>query len=103
MSSEENTQEAAIDVKDYPKEGSVLVEFYGDQVSHVLYGNKLVLTKREINDLKLCLFYANECNHGADGHNRMMLVSKLARALGIEVHRGEVTISSLFVGEVICE
>lgn len=36
-------------------------------------------TEREINEIKFCVMYAEEFSHGADGHNRMRLIAKLAK------------------------
>ena len=36
-------------------------------------------TEREINEIKLCVMYAEEFSHGTDGHNRMRLIAKLAK------------------------
>lgn len=44
---------------------------------------RLQLTEREVKELILCLVYAEDLSHGTDGHNRMLLVAKLATALGI--------------------
>lgn len=41
------------------------------------------LDQREINEIKLALFYEAECNHGTAGHNRLLLIAKLARGLGL--------------------
>lgn len=38
---------------------------------------------REMREIKLALFYAKHCNHGTAGHNRLMLIAKMAVALGI--------------------
>jgi hypothetical protein len=36
-------------------------------------------SEREINEIKFCVMYAEEFGHGTDGHNRMLLVAKLAK------------------------
>lgn len=38
---------------------------------------------REMKEIKLALFYARHCDHGTAGHNRLMLIAKMAVALGI--------------------
>lgn len=43
------------------------------------------LTERELSEIKLALFYEKECNHGTAGHNRLMLIAKMAKELGIEL------------------
>lgn len=43
------------------------------------------LTERELSEIKLALFYEKECNHGTAGHNRLVLIAKMATELGIEL------------------
>lgn len=47
------------------------------------------LTERELKEVRLALFYESECNHGTAGHNRLLLIAKLARALGYAYAIGE--------------
>ena len=42
----------------------------------------MVLTGREVLEIKHAMFYAVECNHGTVGHNQLVLIDKLARHLG---------------------
>lgn len=44
-----------------------------------------ILTIREMQEIQFCLTYAEQFNHGAPGHNRMMLIAKLARELGYTI------------------
>ena len=37
------------------------------------------LTDREIKEMALALAYADQLNHGTDGHSRLILIAKLAR------------------------
>lgn len=41
----------------------------------------LILTEREIKEIKHALLYLIECNHGTDGHSRLILIAKLAMHL----------------------
>lgn len=43
---------------------------------------QITLTEREINEIKLCMFYAENLKHGTDGHSRMILVASLAHSVG---------------------
>lgn len=43
---------------------------------------QITLTEREISEIKLCMFYAENLKHGTDGHSRMILVASLAFATG---------------------
>lgn len=43
----------------------------------------LVLTFREVEEIKHAIFYADECNHGTVGHNLLILIAKLANHAGI--------------------
>lgn len=45
-------------------------------------------TIREMREIKLALFYAKMA-HGTAGHNRLMLIAKMADAFGIEFDFGE--------------
>ena len=38
--------------------------------------------EREQKEIRLALFYANNLAHGTAGHNRLMLLAKMAGALG---------------------
>lgn len=38
-------------------------------------------TERELSEIKWCQLYDEQFKHGADGHNRMVIVSKLCRLL----------------------
>ena len=44
---------------------------------------ELQLTTREVKEIDLALYYERKCNHGTAGHNRLMLIAKMARAMGI--------------------
>lgn len=39
------------------------------------------LTERDFDEIKHCVDYATKRSHGSDGHLRMRLVAKMARAL----------------------
>lgn len=41
------------------------------------------LTERDLHEIQLCLFYGHTGAHGTAGHNRMVLIGKMARALGM--------------------
>jgi hypothetical protein len=41
---------------------------------------------REMKEIKLALFYAKHCDHGTAGHNRLMLIAKMATALNIQYY-----------------
>lgn len=43
---------------------------------------QITLTEREINEIKLCMYYVENLSHGTDGHSRMILVASLAFATG---------------------
>jgi hypothetical protein len=43
---------------------------------------QILLTKREIDEIKLCMFYTENLRHRTDGHNRMILVASLAYSIG---------------------
>lgn len=52
----------------------------------------LTFTPREIKQIEFSLIYARDFNHGADGHNNMSIVAKLATDKGFalkETARGE--------------
>lgn len=96
---EKDCAEAGYDPKD-----TVCVDFYGDGVAHILLREDIYLTKREIKELQHCMYYAENCNHGADGHNRMNLVAKLAHALGIEFNSEfGVGIPGMYAGKITIE
>lgn len=44
---------------------------------------RLQLTEREVKEICLCIVYAEDLAHGTDGHSRMLLIAKLAKALDI--------------------
>ena len=44
---------------------------------------RLQLTEREVKEICLCIVYAEDLAHGTDGHGRMLLIAKLAKALDI--------------------
>lgn len=43
---------------------------------------QILLTKREIDEIKLCMFYTENFSHGTAGHNRMILIASLAYCVG---------------------
>lgn len=43
----------------------------------------LVITKRELAEFHFALDYNERYNHGTDGHNRLNLLAKVARHLGL--------------------
>lgn len=45
----------------------------------------LELTEREVDEVKHCLLYKQECNHGTVGHNLFNLIAKMSIYLGFEV------------------
>lgn len=105
MGSEQTAlMEDLISVTDYNHENTVLVDFYGEDVSHVVQASELVLTKREVADILLCMFYDSDCHHGADGHNRMMLVAKMAKALGVSLSKSMgIGIPEIWAGRTVLE
>lgn len=42
----------------------------------------LVLTTREFDEIKFATLYDRDFGHGTDGHNRLLLIAKLAMHLG---------------------
>jgi hypothetical protein len=48
---------------------------------------KLKLTERELKEIKLALWYEQHCVHGTTGHNRLMIIAKLARYAGMSLAR----------------
>ena len=46
---------------------------------------------RELSEITLSLFYANNLKHGTSGHLSLMLVAKLARLLGFSLEDGKLT------------
>lgn len=46
------------------------------------------LTARELNEIKLALYYEKHCAHGTAGHNQYMLIAKLAKAQGLKLGAG---------------
>lgn len=44
--------------------------------------NKSIFTQREISEIELALFYAMKCKHITAGHNRLLLIAKMAQNLG---------------------
>lgn len=45
---------------------------------------KITFTQREMLEIELALLYAGRRNHGTAGHNRLLLIAKMATALGFE-------------------
>lgn len=45
----------------------------------------MVLDERQLDEIRFCLVYESKFKHGADGHNRMILLAKLAQALGFSL------------------
>jgi hypothetical protein len=43
------------------------------------------LTARELNEVFLAMYYTSNLKHGTDGHNRLVLISKLATACGFSL------------------
>lgn len=43
---------------------------------------KPMFDERELNEIKLALLYEQNCAHGTAGHNRLMLIAKMAAVLG---------------------
>lgn len=43
------------------------------------------LTERELKEIQLALYYESDLAHGTDGHNRIILLAKLARHVGFEL------------------
>jgi hypothetical protein len=54
----------------------------GKQMVQEQEPNVLVLTEREVKEIKHAIFYANECGHGTTGHNQLVLIAKMAKHLG---------------------
>lgn len=46
------------------------------------------LTERQIKEMIFALIYAEQFGHGTEGHNRLLLIAKLAQALGLTEQRG---------------
>lgn len=46
------------------------------------------LTARELNEIKLALYYEKHCAHGTAGHNQYMLIAKMAKQLGMKLGVG---------------
>lgn len=44
----------------------------------------LTLTQRELDEIELAMYYDARLSHGTAGHNRLLLIAKLAKALGFE-------------------
>ena len=42
--------------------------------------------ERQQAEIKLSRLYANEYNHGTDGHNAKMIIAKMARQLDAQEH-----------------
>lgn len=47
---------------------------------------QITLTKREIDEIRLCMFYIENLKHGTDGHSRMILVASLAYSVGFSMN-----------------
>jgi hypothetical protein len=47
--------------------------------------DRLRLTERELSEIKLALFYEQNCKHGTAGHNRLMLLANFAKYYGFEL------------------
>jgi hypothetical protein len=86
--------EPTYDAKDTAK-----IEFNDEPILHVLQVAQVYFNERERKELEHCLYYAENLHHGADGHNRMMLVAKLASALGISLAGEGIAMPHLFVGK----
>lgn len=56
-------------------------------------------TERELKEIFFALTYANGFAHGTDGHNRLMLIAKLAECVGDEYIRGLVEIAKVAKGD----
>lgn len=48
-------------------------------------GYSFQVTKRELKEIRLALYYEKMGGHGTAGHNRLILMSKLAGSVGIEL------------------
>lgn len=49
---------------------------------------QITLTKREIDEIRLCMFYTENLKHGTDGHSRMVLLATLAYSVGFAMNGG---------------
>ncbi len=54
--------------------------------------NKSVFTQREMSEIELALFYVMRCKHGTAGHNRLLLIAKMAQRMGIVMDANRVMI-----------
>lgn len=45
--------------------------------------NKPAFTQREMSEIELALLYVMRCKHGTAGHNRLLLIAKMAQRMGI--------------------
>lgn len=45
----------------------------------------LTLDERELKEIQHCLYYRQNLAHGTVGHNLLMLVGKIADAIGFEI------------------
>lgn len=62
--------------------------------------NPITLTYREVKEIQLCMYYIENLQHGTVGHNRMILIAKLAHAVGFV---GGETTGALIIPENVKE
>lgn len=55
-----------------------------------LVRDNLVITVRELAEIRFAMEYAGQYAHGTDGHNRLILVAKMAHHLGFRRSRGDI-------------
>ena len=53
---------------------------------------QIILTRREIDEIKLCMFYTENLRHGTTGHDRMILIASLAYSVGFLMDGQELAI-----------
>jgi hypothetical protein len=68
------------------KKSTFTIQLKQDNEIHYLTGAQIeswaaMLTEREHNELRFARLYAEQFAHGTDGHNRLLLIAKLADML----------------------
>lgn len=58
------------------------------------------ITERQAKEIQFALYYARNCSHGTDGHNRLLLLAMLANKAGISLASDNVTLHGVEIANV---
>jgi hypothetical protein len=51
-----------------------------------MFLSRIGFNERDINEILFAMIYADQFSHGTDGHNRLLIISKLAKALRVALN-----------------